>query len=358
MLQSGRDSGPSRCAMQETSRRVLYILLIWLLLTGKTVIRCSSGDDDFDTLPPGDGDNRPPVASDAFFQISSAGSLNAFMRATDPDGDALTYRVTAGPRLGSLRDVDSRTGQFTYLPGSAGSDSFSFKASDGRRDSNTAVISIRVGTAGSSAAVESGAAGAPPVSALMADPGDPGALWVRWSTPAGGLQRIGPDGQPGVLAPGGEAGVGPDLDTLWSSAAPTTPMHAAGASVPRGFVLASAVDAFAVRGQLSVTAGRAETRVWHSQDGGGSWHLLADALPGPANAASLLQDAERPLVWRLVLTIGGASRVLESEDGGLSWLDRISLPWPGLEPIRCGTDMLCLMDPAGSHLWRLPGTPR
>ncbi|MGD8977920.1 MAG: Ig-like domain-containing protein, partial [Gammaproteobacteria bacterium] len=182
--------------MQQTTRRILYILVIWVLLTGKTVIRCSSGDDDFDAFPP-DEDNRPPVASDAFYQISSAGSLNAFMRATDPDGDALSYRVTAGPRLGSLRDVDSRSGQFTYLPGSAGSDSFSFKASDGRRDSNTAVISIRVGTAGSGAAAKSAASGLPPVSALMADPGDPDALWIRWSPPAGGLQRIVPDGQAG-----------------------------------------------------------------------------------------------------------------------------------------------------------------
>jgi hypothetical protein len=128
--------------------------------------------------------------------------------------------------------------------------------------------------------------------------------------------------------------------------------------VTHGFVLAGAVDAFAVRGRLSVTAGRAETRVWNSQDGGGTWRLLADNLPGPANGASLLQDAGRPLAWRLVLTIGGMSRVLESEDGGLSWRDRISLPWPGLEPIRCGTDMLCLMDPAGSNLWRLRQEPR
>ena len=342
--------------MQQTTRRILYILLIWILLTGKTVIRCSSGDDDFDTLPP-DGDNRPPVASDSFFQISSAGSLNAFMRATDPDGDALSYRVTAGPRLGSLRDVDSRTGQFTYIPGSAGSDSFSFKASDGRRDSNTAVISIRVGTAVSRAAAKSELAEAPPVSSLMADPEDPGVLWIRWSPPAGGLQRLGPDGGPGSLIPAVDAVVDSNLVTLWSWAATPAPMPLAGAPVPDGFVLARAVDAFAVRGQLSVTAGRAKTRVWHSQDGGGSWQLLADALPGPASDASLLQDAERPLAWQLVLTIGGASRVLESEDGGLSWRNRISLPWPGLEPIRCGTDMLCLMDPAGSHLWRLRKAP-
>lgn len=340
--------------MQISSRRFLYILLIWLLLTGKTVIRCSSGDDDFDSFPPDGGDNRPPVASDAFFQISSAGSLNAFMRATDPDGDALSYRVTAGPRLGSLRDVDARTGQFTYLPGSAGSDSFSFKASDGRRDSNTAVISIRVGAAVSGAAAETRVAGPPPVSALMADPDDPGALWIRWSPPAGGRQRIGPDGQPGSLAAAGEAVVGPKLEILWSSAAPPAPVPAAGPSPAHGFPLAGAVDAFAVRGRLSVTAGRAETRVWHSLDGGGSWRLLAGDLPGPASAARLLQDVERPLAWWLVLTIGGASRVLESDDGGLTWRPRISLPWPDLEPVRCGTDMLCLMDPAGSHLWRLP----
>lgn len=342
--------------MQEIVRRIIFALLIWLLLTGKTVIRCSSGDDDFDAFPP-DGDNRPPVASDGFFQISSAGILTGFMRATDPDGDTLSYRVTAGPRLGSLRDVNSRSGQFTYVPGSSGSDSFSFKASDGRRDSNTAVISIQVGAAASGGAADGKPDPVNALTALMADPRDPDALWIRWSAPVDELQRLGPDDESVATDPLAVGGAGAALTLLWSYGSTPVAEPTANGAPPDGYLLASAVDAFGVRGQLAVTAGRGHTRVWHSHDGGGTWALLADALPGPASAAALLQDAERPLVWRLVLTVGGASRVLGTQDGGLSWRTGIQLPWPDLEPIPCGRDMLCLMDPAGAHLWRLREAP-
>lgn len=85
--------------------------------------------------------------------------------------------------------------------------------------------------------------------------------------------------------------------------------------------------------------------------------MLAGDLPGPATAARLLQDAGRPLHWQLVLELGGVSQLLLSRDGGLSWRRRLSLPWPALELMRCGTDMICLIDASGSHLWRLPLAP-
>jgi len=343
--------------MHVTTRRLIIVSLIWLLLTGKTVIRCSSGDDDFNSLPP-DEDNRPPVAADAFYQISGVGPLTAFMRATDPDGDSLRYRVVSGPGLGSLRDLEASSGRFTYLPGGAGSDSFSFRASDGRRDSNIAVVSIRITSAGQAASVKTTAAAVlPPLNGIAQDPADPDALWLQWALPAGGIQRLGQHGALGPLVPEAAAAGGSMLQNVWTAGVKRETKSLSAASSPEGYALAQATGAFGVRGRLLVTTRRSDTQIWHSHDGGESWQMLAGDLPGPASAASLLQDAVRPLQWQLLLELGGVSQLLLSRDGGLSWRRRLSLPWPGLKPMRCGTDMLCLIDASGSHLWRLPLEP-
>lgn len=343
--------------MHVTTRRLIFVSLIWLLLTGKTVIRCSSGDDDFDTLPP-DEDNRPPVASDAFYQISGVGALTAFMRATDPDGDSLRYRVVSGPGLGSLRDLEASSGRFTYIPGGAGSDSFSFRASDGRRDSNIAVVSILVTSAGQAASVKPTAdVVVPPLEGIAQDPADPDALWLKWAPPAAGIQRLGRHGMIGQLVPEPAALGGSMSQNVWAAGVERATPSLSAAAAPEGYPLAQATDAFGVRGRLLVTTRRSDTQIWHSHDGGGSWQMLAGDLPGPATAARLLQDAGRPLHWQLVLELGGVSQLLLSRDGGLSWRRRLSLPWPALELMRCGTDMICLIDASGSHLWRLPLAP-
>ena len=48
---------------------------------------------------------------------------------------------------GVARITDATTGAFTYTPnaGATGSDSFTFKASDGQLDSNTATITVTIG---------------------------------------------------------------------------------------------------------------------------------------------------------------------------------------------------------------------
>ena len=85
-------------------RRWLLVSGIWLVLTGGTVVSCNSDPSGL-----GSG-NRPPVAADSFYTLAENGTLTAFMKATDPDGDRLTFRIVAGPRIGTLRDVDSSTG--------------------------------------------------------------------------------------------------------------------------------------------------------------------------------------------------------------------------------------------------------
>lgn len=120
-------------------RRLLLIAILWSLTTGGATVSCSS--DPGNLLPP---ENRPPVAADADFQVVAGASLTALLAATDPDGDALSFRIVTGPAPGALTAFDGALGRFTFLPGGVGSDSFSFVASDGRLESAAATVRITV----------------------------------------------------------------------------------------------------------------------------------------------------------------------------------------------------------------------
>ncbi len=92
---------------------------------------------------------RPPSATgdayttdeDAPLEVTAPGVLG---NDTDPDGDALTATLVSGPSHGSLKlDPD---GSLTYTPAANfnGSDSFTYRASDGSQDSNAATVRIDV----------------------------------------------------------------------------------------------------------------------------------------------------------------------------------------------------------------------
>ena len=93
--------------------------------------------------------NTPPVArSDSYgtnedtpLSIAAAGVLG---NDTDADGDSLTAIKVTDPSHGSLSLLAN--GSFTYAPSLNynGSDSFTYKANDGRSDSNDATVTINV----------------------------------------------------------------------------------------------------------------------------------------------------------------------------------------------------------------------
>ncbi len=88
-------------------------------------------------------DNEAPVAQDqsVFTQVDTP--VDITLTATDTDGDALTYQVLSQPLHGALSGT---TPNLTYIPHTnfAGSDSFTFKANDGKIDSLAATIQITV----------------------------------------------------------------------------------------------------------------------------------------------------------------------------------------------------------------------
>jgi sugar lactone lactonase YvrE len=87
--------------------------------------------------------NHPPVAQDQSVTIDEDVAKAITLFATDPDGDLLTYQIVAQPGHGTLSGTPPSV---TYTPTVHyyGSDSFTFKANDGKIDSNVAAVLITV----------------------------------------------------------------------------------------------------------------------------------------------------------------------------------------------------------------------
>lgn len=87
--------------------------------------------------------NTPPVATSRNLSVNEDQGLALSLSASDADGDVLSYRVTRLPANGSLSGSPP---SLVYQPSRnfSGQDSFSFVASDGQADSNSADIVIQV----------------------------------------------------------------------------------------------------------------------------------------------------------------------------------------------------------------------
>ena len=90
--------------------------------------------------------NDGPVADDVSFTTVVGTALAATLPASDPDGDVLTYEIRRAPRRGTLTIVNATTGEFIYTPnaGFSGTDTFTFRVSDGTRTSLVATVTITV----------------------------------------------------------------------------------------------------------------------------------------------------------------------------------------------------------------------
>ncbi len=89
------------------------------------------------------GSNDAPVAEGQTLNADEDVAINVTLSANDVDGDALAYIITQPTIQGTLSGV---VPDLIYTPKKDfhGSDSFSFKASDGTEDSNEATVKITV----------------------------------------------------------------------------------------------------------------------------------------------------------------------------------------------------------------------
>jgi len=87
--------------------------------------------------------NKPPVAPPESVTVLEDVPAEITLKASDPDGDELTYHLLTGPSHGTLNGTGPAM-TYTPEPNYSGPDRFSYTVSDGTADSNTAVVSITV----------------------------------------------------------------------------------------------------------------------------------------------------------------------------------------------------------------------
>ena len=87
--------------------------------------------------------NDAPVAQGANIAISEDAQANITLQASDVDGDVLTFTITKPPSNGTLSGTAPNL-VYTPNPNYFGTDEIRFRASDGKLNSNEAVISITI----------------------------------------------------------------------------------------------------------------------------------------------------------------------------------------------------------------------
>ena len=88
--------------------------------------------------------DNAPVASDQSVSTNKDTPKTLTPTASDADGDTLLYRIVTQPQHGTLTGADTATLTYTPSPNYTGTDSFTFKADDGKLESNVATVSITV----------------------------------------------------------------------------------------------------------------------------------------------------------------------------------------------------------------------
>jgi hypothetical protein len=94
------------------------------------------------------GANQAPVAQNKSIRVDVGVARNAQVIATDADLDALTFALVTGVTKGALTFGTDGSFSYTANPDATGQDSFTFKANDGKLDSNTATVTINIGDFG------------------------------------------------------------------------------------------------------------------------------------------------------------------------------------------------------------------
>lgn len=90
--------------------------------------------------------NTSPVAQSFTVSAPQGGATSIMLKAEDDPGQALQYAIVSGPTNGVLTGSAPAV-IYTPNPGYVGSDSFTYKANDGKLDSNLATVSINVAPA-------------------------------------------------------------------------------------------------------------------------------------------------------------------------------------------------------------------
>ena len=109
------------------------------------VFREGLGTETALTLALGKKENKAPVAEDSAMETYKNLANTGTLKASDPEGEALTYTLTRQPRRGTV--VIGEDGSFTYTPkkNKVGIDSFTYTASDAAgKTSREATVTVTI----------------------------------------------------------------------------------------------------------------------------------------------------------------------------------------------------------------------
>ncbi|HEX4983254.1 MAG TPA: LamG-like jellyroll fold domain-containing protein, partial [Ilumatobacteraceae bacterium] len=93
--------------------------------------------------------NTPPVATDGSLGVVQDTAATGTLQATDAEADPLTFSIVSNGSKGTASITNASTGAFSYTPnaGVTGTDTFTFKANDGKADSNVATVTVTISAA-------------------------------------------------------------------------------------------------------------------------------------------------------------------------------------------------------------------
>jgi hypothetical protein len=87
--------------------------------------------------------NDAPIVLDQSFTLNRNRSQDVFYQATDPDGDKLTFAIVTGPEHAELWTYPDIATYYPH-PGFAGTDGFTYTATDGSLTSRVATVSFQI----------------------------------------------------------------------------------------------------------------------------------------------------------------------------------------------------------------------
>lgn len=122
------------------------LLLFFLLLSLSSLMGCSLlGGSSSSSNATGTG---TPVASNGTLTTARSTVGAGTLSCTNPNGTTLTYFIVTQGVLGVAAFTNTSTGSFAYIPNVnvAGTDTFTYAVSDGTYTSNTASVTVSIGT--------------------------------------------------------------------------------------------------------------------------------------------------------------------------------------------------------------------
>ena len=139
-------NGPAMGRLSGTAPNLIYTPLAEVNGSDSFTFRVNDGKADSETATVSiaiSTVNDTPLAAAQLVTTAEDRPVGILLSATDKDGDPLSYRVVSAPTKGTLSGTAPNL-IYTPHPEMTGTDSFSFRANDGKLDSNTATVSISI----------------------------------------------------------------------------------------------------------------------------------------------------------------------------------------------------------------------